>query len=469
MLDEVGNSYFALGLYDQAHPLLERALDIRKKTLGDSNLDTAATQSSLAQLLEQEGKYADAELLDRQALATRQKLPPPNDPLIGAGLALLGEVLYFQSKNQEAEQALRQTIPIAGENNEIGAGARNYLALVLERKGAFAEAVTLLRHASATSKRVDGDDSPDYTTCLHNLAGALSDLGNLREAVSTEREVLEIRRRISGKDHPDVGYSLNNLGWFLLEEGDWAAAEPFLREGLELHRKTLGEKHPRFAGSLVNWGRVLQERGDYTEAGKYYEQALTVLQGTNSGHTFSTAKAEANLGQLRLDQGNYVEAEKYSRQARDLRRQLGGDDNPDVASSLIDVGVARSFQGDLPGAETLLRQALDVRRKILSPGHARIVAAQVRLGEVLTVEGKTPEAEPLLQDAVHSVHASPFPLTPWQAAEAENALGACLMATGRHGAGESLIRSSLPLLRTHPQAALREQARRRSEKLLAHP
>jgi len=465
MLDDIGSSYFALGLYEQAHPLVQRAYDLRRKTLGDFNLDTASTASTLAQLLEMEGQYAQAEPLYRQSLAVRQKLLGPDHPLVGASLGLLGECLYYES-NADAEPVLRQALRLLPDHGEAGEQARTYLALVLEQKGGFAEAVTLLREAAGLMRYLGGDDSPDYTTCLHNLAGALSDVGNLREAVSTERQVLDIRRRVSGKDHPDVGYSLNNLGWFLLEEGDWAAAEPFLREGLELNRKTLGEKHPRVAGSLNNWGRVLQEKGNYAEAGKYYQQALTVLREIAAAETWSAAKVEANLGELYLDQHDYAGAEKYSREALELRRKLGGDDNPEVASSLIDVGVARSFQGDLPGAEALLRQALDVRKKILAPGHARIIAAQVRLGEVLTAEGKFSVAEPILRDAVQTAHASPFPLIPWQTAEAENALGACLAAEGHVKEADVLIQSSVLALKAHPQAALREQALSRSAKTL---
>jgi eukaryotic-like serine/threonine-protein kinase len=134
-----------------------------------------------------------------------------------------------------------------------------------------------------------------------------------------------------------------------------------------------------------------------------------------------TARELLDQGAQRADR-ELAGAERYARQALEMRRKLGGEEHPDVASSLIDVGVDRWFEGDPAGAEPLLREALKIREAKLEPGHPDTLEAQVRLGEVLTAEGKAAEAEPLLRQAVQSAHHPPFPLVPWQVAEAETAL-----------------------------------------------
>jgi serine/threonine protein kinase/tetratricopeptide (TPR) repeat protein len=467
MLDSIGSSYVALGLYDQAQPLQEQAYSIRKKEFGNDNLDVAQSATSLALVMRAQGKFDQEEALLREALAVRQKLVGENNPLVGETLANLGECLYLQSRTQEAEPLLRKAIAVSRENSDVIAGARNYLALVLEKKGSYQEATRLLRSAAEISAGNEGTDSPSYLTAMHNLAGALSDLGNLSEAEATERKVLEIRQRVSGRDHPDTAYSLNMLGWILLEKGDWAAAEPYLKESLEIVRKTLGTKNPRLAVSLNNWARVLQGEGDYKEAENYYRQAFTVLQENRSAESWTAAKIETNLSLLQLDRGDGSGAERYAQQALALCRKLGGDNNPEVASALLDVGLARSFQGDLAGAETLLRQALEIREKVFSSGHFRIIAAQARLGEVLTAEGKLDESAPLLREAVEAVQNSPFPLEPWQVAEAESALGVCLAKLGQTTEARALIEKSTDALKTHPEAALRKQATDRAARVLA--
>jgi hypothetical protein len=99
-----------------------------------------------------------------------------------------------------------------------------------------------------------------------------------------------------------------------------------------------------------------------------------------------------------------------------------------MATSLIDLAMARWFQDDPPGAEPLARKALQIREAKLEPGHPGIVEVQVRLGAILTAEGKAGEAEPLLRNAVESANHPPFALVPWQVAEAESALGTCLVS-----------------------------------------
>ena len=467
MLHNIGLSYYALGLYDQARPLLEQAYLLRKSTLGDNNLATAESTEHFAEVLRLQGKYSQAEPLLRQALAVRQKLLAANDKLVGESLSDLGECLHLESKDHDAEPVLRRAVVALPPHTLQAADAQDYLALVVEAGGHYDEGAQLLRASSATIGQLKGTDSPDYLITMHNLAGALMELGNFGEAETMERQVLATRQRVSGPEHPDTTYSLNNLGWLLLEKGEWAAAEPFVKQTLEINRKRLGEKHPRLAASLNNWARLQQGKGDYAEAEKYFRQALTLLEDNKSGESWSAAKIKANLGFLQLDRGDYPGAELYSRQALDLRRKLGGDDNPDVASSLLDVGVERSFQGDLSGAETLLRQALEIRKKLVPPTHFRVIAAEVRLGEVLTAEGKLDEADSLLREAVKSAYNSPFPLVPWQVAEAESALGVSLARREQMEEARALIQKSNNALKTHPEAALRKQALSRAASVMA--
>ena len=463
MLNSIGASYLALGLYSQAQPLLEEAYSLRRLQPGTQSLDFAESASNLAMAQRGLGKYPKEEGLLREALEVREKLAPDNAALLGDTLSNLGECLYLQSHFQDAESVLRRAIAVSPENTPIMAGAKNYLALVLEREGGYEEAVGLLRSSVEMTARNEGTDSPDYLVAMHNLAAAQSTLGNLLEAEATERKVLEIRQRVSGKEHPDTTYSLNNLGWILLEQGDAADAEPYLKEGLEINRKQLGDKHPRVATSLTNWARILQAKGDYSGADKAYREALAILEENKALQSWQASRIETNLGTLELDRGDYASAERHFRQALELRRNLGGTTNPDFASSLIDVAVARAFQVDPGGAETLLRQALEIRKTLFaSVGQLRIVAVQVRLGEALTDEGKLDEAEIILRQATQLAHTSPVPLAPWQVAEADSALGVCLERRGQMGEARKLLQNSNAVLKTYPDAALRKRALQRA-------
>ena len=456
MLNSIGDSYVALGLYPQAEPLLTEAYNLRKQAAGSGSLESAQSASSLAEVRNAQARYKEQEALVREALGIRERLLGEAHPLTAESLLSLGECLYLQSRTKEAEPILRRAVAIGPTDSDNQAGAKNFLALVIEKRGATEEAAQLLRSASSTLRRTQGADSPDYLTSMHNLAGALRDLGDLNGAEATERAVLQTRLRVDGPDHPHTTFSLNMLGWILLEKGDWLAAEPYLKQAYEANRKRLGDQHPRLAVSLNNLGQVYEEKGDYRTAEKYLNEGLTILEANKLSESWNAAKIKDNLGILAMDRGDYVNAARFAEEALETQRKLGGANNPDAATSLIGAGMARFLGHDFAGAEARLREAVDIRKQSFPDGHPQIVAAQVRLGEVLASEGKASDAEPLLRAASAAAHRSPFPLPPWQVAEADNALGACLARMGRISEAVPLLRTSLESLKKHPQATIRK-------------
>ncbi|HUO15386.1 MAG TPA: serine/threonine-protein kinase [Verrucomicrobiae bacterium] len=469
LLDNIGRAYSSMGLYAKSEGVLQRAYDLRKKVLGNSNLDTADTLATLADTIRLEADYKRADPLFRKALAVRQAKLNPADPLIAASLSSLGECLYLEDENQEAETVLRHAIGIERTHHEdnVLSTTENYLALVLQRKGSFGEAAQLLRESVAITQKAEGSDSPNYANSLHNLAGTLIDAGDLSGAETIDREVLAIRRKINGPGHPDLGYPLNNLGFIFLEKGDWASAEPFLKENLAV-RGWPETKSAGAAAALNNWARLLQEKGDYKGADEAFQQAISIFRKEKGPSSWGLAKMLANLGLLRADESDYAEAERLERQAMEMRQKLGGNESPDFASSLVNVALLRSLQHDPESAEPLLRQALDIRKKELSPGHPAIISVETRLGEVLIDEGKPSEAEPVLHQAVSEIHAVPFPLTAWQVAEPEIALGVAVAAVGQNTEAAKLLHEFEPRLRNYPEMALYRQILRRAQSVRNH-
>jgi eukaryotic-like serine/threonine-protein kinase len=465
IFDNIGRAYLGLGLYENARPLFQRAYDLRRQTLGDSNLDTAATLDGLATAIRLEFNYKDAEPLFRKALAIRKAKLRPDDPLVAESMTNLGECLYWEEQNQEAESLLRQALDLQrshGQEEDVTT-SDNYLALVLQKKGDFPEAAQLLRESVAISLKIDGADSPTYAGTLHNLSGTLIDAGDLSSAETVDLQSLDIRRKVNGPGHPDLAYPLNNIGFILLEKGDWAAAEPFLKENLEIRRKQSSKGAPT-SGALNNWARMLQEKGDYKAADESYQQAIAIMREAKGPESLSLAKILANLGLLRADQSNYAEAEQLEQQALAMREKLGGGESPDLASSLINLALVRSLQQDPASAEVLLNRALEIRKKELTPGHPALISTETRLGEVLLDEGKTKDAETLLRRAVTEIHAVSFPVMPWQVGETEIALGTALAASGHKTEAEKLLHDPESQLKGYPEAALLRQILHRAEK-----
>jgi serine/threonine-protein kinase len=459
LLHNLAEAYQSLGLFEEAKTLAERSYRLKTAILGSSDPGTADTLFLFANLVRLQSEYAKAEPLFRQLVAIRRQTAGENAPEYATGLSALGECLYLQAKDAEAEPLLRKALAINRRNGpDFGSDGRNYLALLLERKGEYQEAAALLREAVAIDQRTHGADSPDYAGSLHNLASALIDMGDLSGAEVKLRETLALRRRVLGNGHPELTYTLNNLGYVLLEKGDWQSAEPLLREALDLNANHLGDNRPALAPVQSNWGRLLEAKGDRAGARQSFHEALDTLRQANAFTSWASSQILLNLGLLEFDGKNYVGAETLERQALEMRRTLGGEDTPGMASALIDLAESQLFQGYPRNSLPLLRKALEIRRNRFAPTHPAVIAAEVRLGETMIAAGEEVQAEPLLREALASARAAPFPLLPWQMAETESAMAACLTALGRGKEAELLARQSQIGLAAHPRPAFREPA-----------
>ncbi|MDQ3257160.1 MAG: tetratricopeptide repeat protein, partial [Acidobacteriota bacterium] len=68
------------GKYDEAQPLVQRALEIRVKELGEEHPDTVAALNHLARIYEKSGSYIKAEQTNRRTLLIAERTLGPEHP-----------------------------------------------------------------------------------------------------------------------------------------------------------------------------------------------------------------------------------------------------------------------------------------------------------------------------------------------------------------------------------------------------
>jgi len=454
--EDVGQAYVALGLYDQAQPLLERGVELTGKSEGESGSDYVDYLSNLATDYRLKSEFQTAEPLFRKVVALNEAAHGHNSVAVAHSLSNLGECLYLEERDTEAETQLRRALAIERPlGDDVQDGARSYLALLLERKGDYPEAASLLREATEISGRTLGRESQDYLVSLHNMAGAQIDMGDLDGAVKSEQEVLATRRRIWGPGHPDTAYSLNNLGWIYLEQGKWQDAEPLLRENVEVTRKLGGAPNLRYIGALGNWGRLLEQKEDVSGAAAAFDQAQYLLAVGGRSESWIAAKILIYQAQLELDRANDQEAIKLAARAVKLQRQLGGDANPQLASGLLALGLAQMLSGDPASAETSFRGAVTIRQRIYPKTHPELVIAQMRLAQALLAEERRGDAIAILRLAVANAEAAPFPIPGWRMAELRIMYGLALRETGHDSEGSALIAANTSAIQSYNQPALK--------------
>jgi serine/threonine-protein kinase len=405
LLDVIGEVYLNLGRFDAAQPLLERALALRRETLGERHADVGHSLDHLALLHEKRGAYDEAERLNREALALRRALHGPDHPAVAESLNRLAGLLMHQGRYKAAEPLYRESLSIRrqllGDDHEEGAITRSDLALLLNRRGQFEEAEAYVRRALAVHRRnYDGKPHPNLAATLSVLGNILENRERYADAEAAYREALATSRALHGEaPHPSIAAGLDNLASLLRKQGRHAAAEPLLREAHALDRRLHGDAHPNVASSLHSLALLLDDLERPAEAADHFEETLRILRATVGDEHPYVAVALNNFGMLHVRQANYAVAEPLLRRSLRLRRSLYDDSHPSVATGLHNLGLVLHRQGDHQAAQPLLRDALALRGDALGADHWHTAATKALLGQCLAAVGRRAEAEVLLADS----------------------------------------------------------------------
>jgi serine/threonine protein kinase/tetratricopeptide (TPR) repeat protein len=270
MMEVMGNVYINLGLYRQAESLLEPSLEIRRRVLGPRNADTAASMTSLAWLMEREGRPADAEKLQREALDIDRQTIGSDNPLTLTLMGNLASSLADQRRNQEAEKLQTETLNrerrVLGAESNSTLATMNNLALTYMHEGRYADAEKLERQAVETRRRVFGPDNPDVLAGNFSLGVILFHEKRFADAETLLRQTQLDESRVLGPDHPETLKTMGALANDLADEQHYEDAEKMARQVLDAHLRTLGLDNRITAVDRYNLACIMADDGKREEA-----------------------------------------------------------------------------------------------------------------------------------------------------------------------------------------------------------
>jgi tetratricopeptide (TPR) repeat protein len=183
------------GKYDEAEQLNRRALEGREKELGIHHPDTLASVSNLASVLQSQGKYDEAEKLNRRALEGKEKELGVHHPDTLKSVYCLAHLphatkLYAEAKKlyQRAYDGRVQTL---GPQHPLTIACGNNLSTLKQE----AKQVTVANNQDPASY-VHYEGAIISTTRAESVAPQASSKQKDKE----ESLLARIKRRIRGKD-----------------------------------------------------------------------------------------------------------------------------------------------------------------------------------------------------------------------------------------------------------------------------
>ncbi len=329
-LNDLGVAYLSSGDLPKAETLLLQALELRENALGAEDIEVAHTLLNLSNVNQRADRFDEAASFGQRALDIYEAGVGPNHVSTANGLASMAILMARQGRVEEAEPVFRRVVSILenelGEDHPKTSEARNNLAISLKMLGKFEESEALYRHTLEIKERVLGKDHPGLAFTLGNLANLYAEMGRLEEAVPPHLRSIEIRRRSLGDDHPSVARALDNLGGVYIQLGRPEEAEAMCLKALEIREKALGPDHPSVGTSLHNLARIDRQLGRTGEAEQLYRRSLAIFSGAYPPEHPKRAMVVGELADILREQGRDEEAEQLEATEAMLRSTQAVDD-----------------------------------------------------------------------------------------------------------------------------------------------
>ena len=349
----IGTTYRVQSKFPEAEPHLRKALEIRRRALGDKHPETAQSMVALAEWY-----------------------------VLGSTSA------------PEAEALFREAIPIFRANHDAKwlAIALNDYGVLKSSMGDYAAAEALLREGLDVSAELKGADRAPRAIMYSVLGAARRDQGDLIQGAEFLQKSIEEFRALPGEPRSELAFALLNLGGLRLLQVDYDNAEFLLREAFELFRKTVGENHQSTALPVLSLSDLYYARENYDQARSEIERAMEIQRNALPADHIDFTWSRFRLGKILMRTGALEEAEGCLRAVLEKLVQVYPQDHPGVANTRGALGECLIRRERYPEAEPLLLDSQRVFETKMGPADPRTQNAKTRLVQLYEAWGKPDEA-----------------------------------------------------------------------------
>ncbi|MDX1394309.1 MAG: serine/threonine-protein kinase [Gemmatimonadota bacterium] len=439
---ELGLLETAAGEMERADSLLMTALAIYERAGGRHDLEIGRVLGALALVERTENREEIADSLFRLARAALARGEAPADEVYALSLAH-AEILHMLGQTASADSVYTEVVERAEElSADSSLALARTLALAGQRasfEGDLERARQLLQNAIDLRRAALGDRHHDVAMGMSAMAGVLMDEGRLDEAIAMREEAVEMLEQTVGSRHVDYAMTLGALGVLQVRAGELERAATTFDETERIQAETLGDGHFHLAMTRRNYARTLMSLERYDEAVPRFELAIEGWIAAQGDQDFFTGPTRVDLARAYRQVGRAAEADSVLDQLLVRYRETppGGAGLGDVL--LLKSRLAASAE-DREEAVSLAREAIaeyerqgitlgDVGRRDAGEGIQR-ARAEVALGEYLLDLGRFADAEPHLIAGYRAIETGRGADGP-DAAEAREPLARLYRRTGR--------------------------------------
>jgi tetratricopeptide (TPR) repeat protein len=303
----IGEAYTGLGLYPPAEGILNQALtDETGVTMPDAL--HVRTLVAAGNALFQDNQDGAAEADQKQAVDVARQRLSASDPLRSSALTGLADVLADEGNFAKAQALCKEALatdrkrPQTKENQAVLANTLDSTGTILFNRGDYAAAIGPMREALSLRQAALGTESPRTGIALNNLGAVLYMVGQYRQSVQEYEQALPIYKKVYGAEHPEIATLLNNMGRSDLMAGDIADAQPLMRQALAMTEKFEGSQHEDLIPTLNSLAMIDMESGRLQQAQEELQRAESIAQSTHQSEFLD--QVLLNEARLAITQGD---------------------------------------------------------------------------------------------------------------------------------------------------------------------
>ena len=363
----LGNTYVALGRYDEGIGLLDRALEAARDSAARDRLlvDKASAEVIAARL--------DA------ASTTLDAISDAADQRIGIEAAFTrGRIDLEAGRSDEAVTKLRATYDQAraalGPDDDLTLAVGQQLMVALVRMGDNEASLAVGTDVAQRLEARLGRDNPRTVVAWDGVALNYRDQARFDESIALLAENHAIYERVLGPEHPQTLMTGCSLAAVYAMAGQPEAGVALVQKGHEQMRALLGDEAEVVRTLASLRGYVASEAGDYAQAVKINRLLVTQSEAKPGGPEINDLVDYNNLGNNLRKLGQSAEAVQVFNRLLELAGGKLSQDHLHYGLFAGNYGKALIEHGEVDRARPVLERACDVVGQHLGAEHPRTQA-----------------------------------------------------------------------------------------------
>ncbi len=447
------NSFLGLGLPKEAVSTANRAVELRRRELGEEHPDTLNSQNNLAASYCSDGKCEQAISLFESTLKLQKVRPGENAPESLITQNNLAAAYFASGKLDLAislhEATLKSQRVIIGSEHPDTLVTQNCLASAYLQANKLELAFQLYNSTLESQKSKLGLEHPDTLTTQSNLAGAYLAAGRFDLAIRLYESTLKSEKSKLGDDHPSTLTTQFSLASAYNAAGKIGLSLSLSEATLNSLKATLGDDHPKTLRSQNNLAGGYESAGKLDTAIQLYEATLNVRRSKLGDAHPDTLRSQNNLAFCYKKAGKLDLAIPLFEMTLKCQKEKFGDEHPSTLTTQSNLASAYQSANRLDLATQLFESTLKSFKRVRGDSHPNTLTLQNNLATAYAAAGRNDLAIPL-EEATLAARKDKLGMDHPDTLSSQNNLAESYFLAGMQGLGISTLESAIDIaLRRH--------------------